>query len=385
VTVADVRHDRRRVFSLNVFDTSAAMNMRLTVLWCLILFVLADPGSRSLAATALPAGLAGRYSDNGNPATVIDIRADGTCSVGHAPQSVSGTYTFEDNKFTLNMAGNQPVVFQVTNGVLTAPDGMQLRRTGEAVPAPVMTREQFEAMRERGRIAKSMNNIKRLCIGCKIWATDHQGAFPDNPQQLMDPEILGKGPDGKSADVSVFHCPLLNDDTQPGYLYLGKGHKEGEAGDVILFVSRWQDATGRRIVGHANLAVTLEVAKLDNSATAASTAPVKPAPGQNAPPAAGPAGTSQIWHLWNAMAVPKAHPMGESFQLTFTNRRPSPVKIYWLSPKGERTYYWDIPPGGSKLQGVKPGAVWMATDSADVPLGYFQIGEKTSLAVIPER
>jgi hypothetical protein len=138
----------------------------------------------------------------------------------------------------------------------------------------------------------------------------------------------------------------------------------------------WQDAEGRHVVGHANLASGLEAPNRENlppDARAAITAP--------APRAAGP---TQIWHKWNDTSLPPAHPNGEMFWLTFGNRRFKPIKICWLSPAGEHKYYYEIPPAGTVRQKVRKDAVWLATDSADALLGYFQIRVGASLAVIPE-
>lgn len=60
------------------------------------------------------------------------------------------------------------------------------------------------------------------------------------------------------------------------------------------------------------------------------------------------------------------------------------MKIYWLGGKGG-TLYTQIPPGGTYRQAVRKGAVWYATNPADVPLGYFVIGEGASQAIIPAR
>jgi hypothetical protein len=94
------------------------------------------------------------------------------------------------------------------------------------------------------------------------------------------------------------------------------------------------------------------------------------------------AGPTQVWHPWHPSVQP-SHPTGDSFPLTFTNRQSAPVKIYWLGAKGG-TFYTEIPPGGAYHQNVRKGAVWYATSSADVPLGYFVIGEGANQAVIPE-
>jgi len=216
------------------------------------------------------------------------------------------------------------------------------------------------------------------CCLTLVWSIWHH----DTLDQLMNPEYLGKNPSS-----AILHCPLLQDDCQTGYVYLGTGQKDSAPEGTVLFLSRWQDAAGHRVVGHANATVALEFPRLDDIPAAIRvrpTAPANPAaPGGTpvrAPMAAGP---SQIWHPWHASVQP-SHPTGDSFPLTFTNQQSAPVKIYWLGGKGG-TFYTEIPPGGTYEQKVRKGAVWYATNAGNVPLGYFVIGEGISQAIIPAR
>jgi hypothetical protein len=92
---------------------------------------------------------------------------------------------------------------------------------------------------------------------------------------------------------------------------------------------------------------------------------------------------TQPWFRWSDTETPVSRPHGQYFVVTFINRYHMPVKIYWLSPDGQRTYYYEIVPGASRPQKVRDGAVWIATDAQDESLGYFVIKESIKQAVIP--
>jgi hypothetical protein len=356
------------------------MNARLILLWCFALLLITGPQHSSIAANAPTPGLVGRYSDGSNPPTYIDLRADGTVSVTQGPHSMSGTYTAQGNNLTVSISGRPPAPFQYANGVLTAPDEMVLHRIGEPA-APAAGTGNAGAV-DQLALMRSINHVKQLCLACKLWAAEHQGVFPDSVDQIMSPKYLGDNP-----DYGIVHCPLLHDENQPGYAYLGKGQKDSENGGPILFLSRWQDSTGHRVVGHASAAVGLEIPKLEDLPAALRARAATPA--QPAVPVGTPArvptvvGRTQTWHPWSS-AVQPSHPTGDLFMLTFTNHQSSPVKLYWLSQKGG-TYYGDIAPGATWKQQVRKGAVWYAANSAGVQLGYFVIEEGANQAVIPER
>ena len=92
---------------------------------------------------------------------------------------------------------------------------------------------------------------------------------------------------------------------------------------------------------------------------------------------------TQPWFKWGDPEAPASRPIGEHFVVTFINRHHKAVKIYWLSPDGERKYCYDVAPGATRPQKVREGAVWIVTDASDAPLGYFVIKESVRQAVIP--
>ncbi len=89
------------------------------------------------------------------------------------------------------------------------------------------------------------------------------------------------------------------------------------------------------------------------------------------------------WIPKSAKAIPASKPDGNPFDVVFLNKSGKPVKLYWMDRQGEPKFYAKIPPGKSHRQNTRPGAIWMIADPADTPLGHFQVGDRTSRAVIP--
>jgi hypothetical protein len=104
---------------------------------------------------------------------------------------------------------------------------------------------------------RSMNNAKQIGTACLLWAEKHEGKFPDQLEDLLAPGYLG--PEG----TAVLHCPLLHNDSVPGYSYVGRGYRTNGRPETTVLVSIWQDADGKRIVGHGDGSVTFEVSKVN--------------------------------------------------------------------------------------------------------------------------
>lgn len=83
--------------------------------------------------------------------------------------------------------------------------------------------------------------------------------------------------------------------------------------------------------------------------------------------------------------VPPSKPDGGTFDVVFINERAQPVELLWSSPKGTTKPYGTLKPGMPKRLSTRPGAVWIVRDAAKEPIGYFQVGDRASKAVIPAR
>ena len=75
---------------------------------------------------------------------------------------------------------------------------------------------------------------------------------------------------------------------------------------------------------------------------------------------------------------------GSFIRVYFENKRTQPVKLYWISYSGKRTYYADLAPGARREQTSYSRAVWLITDLEEQPLGYFVTDQNTSAAHIPK-
>lgn len=88
------------------------------------------------------------------------------------------------------------------------------------------------------------------------------------------------------------------------------------------------------------------------------------------------------WHAGDEV-VPPSRPDGGAFDVIFINERAQPVELLWSSPKGVAKSYGMIKPKAQKHLSTRPGAVWIVRDASQNPLGHFQVGDRSSKAVIP--
>jgi len=90
------------------------------------------------------------------------------------------------------------------------------------------------------------------------------------------------------------------------------------------------------------------------------------------------------WHPATAKPTPASQPDGNPFQIVFINRSTSTVKLLWMDQSGKPRPYGEIAAGERKRQQSRPGAVWLVTDNSSRPLGYFEVGDRTAQAVVPQ-
>ena len=103
------------------------------------------------------------------------------------------------------------------------------------------------AVKIKAKQTKSLSQAKQIAIGCKIYASDHDGAFPKTLEELV-PEIL-PSPD-------IFICPLSPPGETMGYIYFGG--KETDPADNVLLASKFADRRGKRIVVHVDMRGAIE-------------------------------------------------------------------------------------------------------------------------------
>ena len=73
---------------------------------------------------------------------------------------------------------------------------------------------------------------------------------------------------------------------------------------------------------------------------------------------------------------------GEETTLTFINRTPGRVRLFWLDTDGQRQGYGDLEPNATREQHTFAGHVWLVTDATGKSVGLFEAGELSSDALI---
>ncbi len=105
----------------------------------------------------------------------------------------------------------------------------------------------FGQVQLKAKQAKSLSQARQIAVGCKIYASDHEGVFPKTLEELV-PEIL--------PNRDVFICPLSGPAEPMGYIYFGG--KETDPDDNILIVSKSEDRRGKRIVVRVDTSGAIE-------------------------------------------------------------------------------------------------------------------------------
>lgn len=100
----------------------------------------------------------------------------------------------------------------------------------------------FAKVQEKSLVVKSINNARQIVIACKLYASDHNGNYPGDLNELVKT--------GGISDDKILHDPLLHDDTQIGYEYFGAGMKDSDPPDKVLLMSKSADSRGKKVVAH---------------------------------------------------------------------------------------------------------------------------------------
>jgi hypothetical protein len=94
---------------------------------------------------------------------------------------------------------------------------------------------------------------------------------------------------------------------------------------------------------------------------------------------------------WKPLAAvekaPPSKPDGNLFEVVFINRSGRKVELFWMDRTGGHKPYALIAPGAQYAQQTRPGAVWMIVEAegkAGRNLGYFEVGDRASRAVVPK-
>ncbi len=93
----------------------------------------------------------------------------------------------------------------------------------------------------RAKETRSLSNARQIAIACRVYATDHEGAFPPRLEELV-PKYL--------PDSLKLVCPLSGPEVPNGYDYLGG--KDSDPPKQVLLVSKASGHKGLRIVAHVD-------------------------------------------------------------------------------------------------------------------------------------
>lgn len=112
-----------------------------------------------------------------------------------------------------------------------------------AVPA-------FNQVQMQGSQMKAVNNAKQIVLGMKQYAADHDGKYPSTLDVLFEEQIL--------MDRKLLEFPPQLNVPGQGWEYLGAGHADSDAGNLIILTSRKADRTKKKIVAHNDGSVSVE-------------------------------------------------------------------------------------------------------------------------------
>jgi len=105
----------------------------------------------------------------------------------------------------------------------------------------------FAAVKEKAQETKCLSEAKQLALGCKLYASDHDGNYPPTLNQLF-PEYL--------TDKKLLECPLTKDQPPMGYDYFGG--KDTDPSAKVLLSSKATTRTHKRIVVTSDGAAALK-------------------------------------------------------------------------------------------------------------------------------
>lgn len=115
---------------------------------------------------------------------------------------------------------------------------------------PALTKVQ-----ERGNTTKQISHARQLQMACMLYATEHQGKYPDSLEQLVEQQLLEAE---FYQQASQFKVPGWKG--EPGFQYLGAGKDDTIPGDTPILISNAEDWQGRRVVARHDGSAMLEKA-----------------------------------------------------------------------------------------------------------------------------
>lgn len=89
------------------------------------------------------------------------------------------------------------------------------------------------------------------------------------------------------------------------------------------------------------------------------------------------------WQTLKDRTAPASKSGGDKLDLVISNQSGQPAKIYRMSRDGIAESFGTLETGWRKPYTTRAGTVWMIGDSSGKPRGYFSVGDREALAIIP--
>lgn len=118
-----------------------------------------------------------------------------------------------------------------------------------ANPAAAVLGQILGGVKERSKVTKCLSNAKQIGTGCKLYAMDHKGAFPNDLNELI-PDYL--------PDRGVFSSPLAPKPGQLDYEYFGAGVKDTDPAAKVLLRGKYTNEDGERSVVRVDISGKVE-------------------------------------------------------------------------------------------------------------------------------
>ena len=109
-------------------------------------------------------------------------------------------------------------------------------------------------MGERGQITKGIADARQTALGIRLYAADKGGKYPATLDELVSADVLER----EVLDKLQSFKPT-GWQGEPGYEYRGAAMTDSSDGEMILLISKCQDAKGKRVVVTNDTSVELRI------------------------------------------------------------------------------------------------------------------------------
>ena len=110
--------------------------------------------------------------------------------------------------------------------------------------------ELIRKIKDNGDSLARLALARNIMTACKLYAADHTRKYPMNLNMLVKESEL---------DSNTPSSEKIKGAPDADYEYFGDRMTDSDSGDWILLMSNWRDSKGRRVVGHNDGGVLLEI------------------------------------------------------------------------------------------------------------------------------